>query len=258
MSQRRAHRLNRQWLAWWMVALLCAACGQSSVDLRAEASDYDAFWLWGGVKPQVVLNTAKTLYVLQGDVSAPLSASRSASRSEPKNPQLVFQGMGVPHSRLPMPVWLVFRAKNLDFSPATIADIIGRLDAWRNAGNRVVGVQIDFDAGTRQLSQYAQFLTEFRQKLPRDYALSATGLLDWAQNARIYDINALAGVIDELVIQTYQGKQTVPHYDAYLRRLSQIEIPFKIGLVQNGLWVAPSNLPRHPQFRGYVVFLVNP
>ncbi|HLL29409.1 MAG TPA: hypothetical protein VK403_00270 [Allosphingosinicella sp.] len=35
-------------------------------------------------------------------------------------------------------------------------------------------------------------------------------------------------------------------------------LPFKIGLVQGGRWRPPPGLEAEPNFRGYVVFLVNP
>ncbi len=35
-------------------------------------------------------------------------------------------------------------------------------------------------------------------------------------------------------------------------------IPFKVGLIQNGRWREPAGLRAEPNFRGYVVFLVNP
>jgi hypothetical protein len=35
-------------------------------------------------------------------------------------------------------------------------------------------------------------------------------------------------------------------------------IPFKIGLVEGGLWTEPKGLAREPNFRGYVVFVTAP
>ena len=70
-------------------------------------------------------------------------------------------------------------------------------------------------------------------------------------------LNALAGTVDEVVLQTYQGRQTIPGYQAYLRQLEQVKLPFKIGLVQQGEWQAPPGLSRNPNFKGYVVFLLN-
>ena len=60
------------------------------------------------------------------------------------------------------------------------------------------------------------------------------------------------------MLQTYQGRTTIPGYEAYVRKLDGFRLPFKIGLVQGGSWTEPAGLRNNPNFRGYVVFLVNP
>ncbi|WP_341536061.1 DUF3142 domain-containing protein [Aeromonas veronii] len=52
---------------------------------------------------------------------------------------------------------------------------------WLKAGAKVTGIQIDFDAATRQLDRYATSLQQLRQVLPAECKLSVTGLLDWAK-----------------------------------------------------------------------------
>ena len=64
--------------------------------------------------------------------------------------------------------------------------------------------------------------------------------------------------IDEAVFQTYQGRHTIPGYEKWLRNLADLPMPFRIGLVQNGEWREPKGLRQNPNFRGYVVFLLNP
>lgn len=64
------------------------------------------------------------------------------------------------------------------------------------------------------------------------------------------------GVVDEVVIQTYQGRRTIPGYESYLASLARLPIPYRIGLVQGGEWRAPAGLNADPEFRGYVVFLL--
>ena len=133
-----------------------------------------------------------------------------------------------------------------------------RLQRWRAAGNRVVGVQIDFDARTRHLDEYADFLRDLRRRLPPDCRLGITGLLDWSANGAPEGLEALAGVVDEIVLQIYQGRHVIPGYAAYLARLDRLRVPFRIGLLQGGEWTSPPSLAEHPFFRGYVVFLLNP
>ena len=61
-----------------------------------------------------------------------------------------------------------------------------------------------------------------------------------------------------MVVQSYQGRTTIPGYDSYLARLARVPVPHKVALVQGGEWREPAGLQADPLFRGYVVFLVNP
>ena len=63
--------------------------------------------------------------------------------------------------------------------------------------------------------------------------------------------------VDEVVLQIYQGRRVIPGYRDYLRRLDALKVPFRIGLLQGGEWDAPAGLEANPNFRGYVVFLLN-
>ncbi|HXU99804.1 MAG TPA: DUF3142 domain-containing protein [Caulobacteraceae bacterium] len=210
-----------------------------------DARDYDAFWLWAGVRPQPEMAKAKVLYVLQGEVVA----------SSP--PRLVAQGGATPALRRGE-LWLVYRVQTLAWTPLIYAQVAAHLRRWRAAGNPVVGVQIDFDARTRRLGAYAAFLADLKSRLPPDCKLGVTGLLDWSSQGDPAGLKALTGVVDELVLQTYQGRRTIPGYGAWLARLDRLGAPFRIGLVQGGEWTPPESLARDPDFRGYVVFLRNP
>jgi hypothetical protein len=231
-------------------AVLLALSAASPVAAgTVRAADYDAFWLWAGVRPQPALAGAKTLYILQGQVAPRAGADEAGV--------LVAQGGAVPHLTRGE-VWLDYRAHTLDWSPAVYAEILARLARWRAAGDPVAGVQIDFDSSTRHLADYAAFLRDLRARLPPDCRLSITGLLDWSSQGDSASLSALGGVVDEVVLQTYQGRHTIPGYQAYLARLSRMTIPFKIGLVEGGDWTAPPDIAANPWFRGYVVFLKNP
>jgi hypothetical protein len=233
--------LLRSALIW----LLCSGSAWATVDAR----DHDAFWLWSGVAPQPVLNQAKTLYVLQGQISAP--------RRDRQNVALIAQGMSV--SRLPQQdLWIVYRAHTLRWPEGVYTQLLGQVRRWQQAGNAITGVQIDFDARTRYLQDYVTFLKDLRQRLPSQYKLSITGLMDWSSNADPHAIGQLKGVVDEVVVQTYQGRRSIPDYAAYLPRMSRLGLPFKVGLIQGGEWSAPDCLEDSPWFHGYVVFLRNP
>jgi Protein of unknown function (DUF3142) len=220
-----------------------AACQQQPS--RVDAADHDAFWLWAGVRPQPVLKSANTIYILQSEI-------REAAK-----PRLVSLRPGTPqvdHVEL----WIVYRTETLDWGDDIVPQIRADLARWKAAGNSVVGVQIDFDAATRGLSGYVKFLRWLRAQLPPNAKLGVTGLLDWSSQGDSADLNALAGVVDEVVLQSYQGRHTIPGYEAYLASLSRLDMPYKIGLVQDGDWNAPVALERDPDFKGYVVFLLNP
>lgn len=234
-----------RWLAGLLLWLLVAWPTLAAVD----AAEYDAFWLWSGVAPQPVLAQAKSVYILQGQISA--------SRRRPEQGvRFIAQGLSVPRLNRGE-VWVVYRAHTLRWTPEVYRAVLMQLQRWRLAGNPVVGVQIDFDARTRYLQEYVSFLRDLRQRLPEDYRLSITGLLDWSSNAEPAVINQIKGVVDEVVVQTYQGRHST-NYAAYLPRVSQLSLPFKIGLLQRGEWQEPDYLRTSPWFRGYVVFLQNP
>lgn len=217
------------------------------VAAQVQAADYESFWLWGGIAPAPVLAKAHTLYILQGEVRADHRHGTV---------DLIAQGINMPRLK-GGDLWLVYRANTLDW-PARAIDVINaEIGRWRQAGNNVVGVQIDFDAATRHLDDYASFLQELRRRLMPDCRLGITGLLDWGNGIDPATTDQLRGVIDELVIQTYQGRETIPGYAAYLARLDRLHLPFKVGLVEAGDWTAPANLAANPWFRGYVVFLTH-
>jgi Protein of unknown function (DUF3142) len=232
--------------------LFCAALllgAQATPALPAaqivDARDYDSFWLWAGVRPQPALAAAKRIYLLQGAVTL----------GEPM--RLISLRPATPHVQGAQ-IWLVVRVETLAWAPGVYEALLRELARWRAAGNEVIGVQIDFDARTRYLDRYARFLQDLRRRLPPDCGLGVTGLLDWSANADPAGLDALEGTVDELVLQIYQGRSVIPGYAAYLKKLSRLTVPFRIGLLQGGEWQAPATLPLNPHFRGYVVFLRNP
>lgn len=90
--------------------------------------------------------------------------------------------MGLPSSRLTLPaVWVTVRITTLDVPDDILAILIDLPRRWAAAGNQVIGLQIDFDAGTYRLDDYAGFLRRVRTQLDPNFALGVTGLLDWAK-----------------------------------------------------------------------------
>jgi hypothetical protein len=99
---------------------------------------------------------------------------------------------------------------------------------------------IDFDARTRHLDNYA-FLAE------ADCRLGITG----ATGVPMAQLDALAGTVDEIVLQIYQGAAVMRPIFPGLR------MKRRSGLLQGGEWHSPPGLDSNPNFRGYVVFLQN-
>lgn len=195
------------------------------------------------MRPPDYLAQADSVYLLWGEVRADDPARIVPLRRDvPRNPG--------------PKIWLVVRAERLDWSEQAYADLLAQVQRWRAAGNPVEGVQIDFDAATLRLGTYAAFLRDLRQRMPPDLKLSATGLMDWSAGASGDDLASLSEVLDEVVVQTYQGRSTIPGYEAYLPALDRLEVPFRVALVEGGEWEAPPSLAANPRFRGYVVFLL--
>jgi Protein of unknown function (DUF3142) len=226
-----------------LVMLWVLSASSASAE-NVDVKNYNAFWLWAGVKPPSVLNRAQEIYLLAGEVS------------NDTRPHIISQRSAKPKIKGPQ-VWIVYRAQTLSWNEPIIRDVLAHIEAWEKADNAVVGLQIDFDAGTKHLDRYAAFLGSIRQRLPQRYRLSITGLLDWSANGDPARLSNLAHVVDEVVLQIYQGRQVIPGYQSYLAKLDQLHLPFKIGLLQGGEWRAPVELEQNEFFKGYVVFLVN-
>lgn len=209
-----------------------------TVDARA----YDAFYLWPGVRPPDG-TSPRVLYLLDGEIRS--KGPVRFTRLRPGAPKLPGKD-----------VWLVVRINRLDWSEGAYGTIFADLARWRAAGNSVVGLQIDFDAATKGIGGYAQFLSHLRGQLPQQYKLSITGLMDWSANGDPRALAQLGAVIDEVVVQTYQGRSTIPGYEAYFAKMDAFPIPFRVALAQGGAWTPPPKLRRHPMFRGYIVFLM--
>jgi hypothetical protein len=227
------------------LALACLAlmsCRQKT-ETRVDPADHDAFFLWAGVRPPAALKQAKVIYLLAGEVRADSNA-----RIVPLRPE----APRVDHAE----IWLTVRVERLDWQQGIYRTILRQLVHWEAAGNRVTGLQIDFDARTRRLADYAAFLADLRRRLPARYRLSVTGLLDWSANGDPQALARLAGTVDEVVVQTYQGRTTIPGYERYMAGLQRLPLAYRVALVENGEWRAPPGLAADPEFKGYVVFLL--
>jgi len=233
---------RRDAIAGATASVLLAGCGRQAEE-RVDPRAYQAFFLWPGIPAPPWLRTASEVYLLAGEVRHGSNARFHVLRA-------------TPHVSGPK-LWLVVRVERLDWAEAITRDVFHTLALWEAAGNRVEGLQIDFDAATRGLAQYAAFLSDLRRRLPRRWKLSITGLMDWSAGGDPGALRQLSETIDEIVVQTYQGRETIPGYDRYLASLRRLGMPYRVGLVAGGQWRAPSALATDPAFQGYVVFLLD-
>ncbi len=225
----------------WALSLALSACAPAPAPSAIEA--HDAFYLWAGVPARAeVLDRARTLYVLAGEIRARGPARFESMRGVPR--------LGVRE------VWLVVRAERLDWSEDAWRDVLDTARRWQSANPGFAGVQIDFDAATRGLDRYGAFLGDVRRRLPGAMRLSVTGLLDNYANGDPAALASLAGALDEVVVQTYQGRRTVPGYERYLAAFPRLAVPHKVAVVEGGEWRAPPALLRDPLYRGTVLFVL--
>jgi hypothetical protein len=229
-----------------LLALALAACQRGAAPHPpVDPARYDQFFLWAGVPPPPAAGRAKVLYILGGEIrhGGPV--------------RLTDMRAGVPRVRRAQ-VWLTVRTERLDWDARTWDDLRAMLARWRAAGSRLEGLQIDFDAATRGLTRYRAFLEQARREVPPGTRLSITGLLDWSANGDPAELARLAGLVDEVVIQTYQGRRTIPGYAAWFAHIDTLPLTHKIALVEGGEWTPPPALARDRRFAGYVVFLLKP
>ena len=163
----------------WLSAvglILCSifaltACKPSQSAQASEsinANLYDSFWIWGNIKSAPYLSQAKALYILQGNI-----------HFDPSTKHSVVSAQGIAPIRKPQQkIWLVYRNHHLNWKNNELDSILKRVKRWENLGNHIEGIQIDFDAKTQNLHDYALFLTQLRSQLPLKYKLSITGLMD--------------------------------------------------------------------------------
>lgn len=228
-----------------LAALALAGCQRAQAPLPVDPAHFDQFFLWAGVKPPPAAANARELYILGGEIR----------RGGPV--RLVDMRAGVPRVQGPK-VWLTVRTERLDWDRATWDAVRAMLARWRAGVGRLEGLQIDFDASTPGLHRYRAFLEAVRRELPPGTRLSITGLLDWSANGDPVELARLAGLVDEVVIQTYQGRTTIPGYAAWFAHIDSLPLTHKIALVEGGEWTPPPALARDRRFAGYVVFLLGP
>ena len=79
-----------------------------------------------------------------------------------------------------------------------LAPVLARVEAWRQAGVEVAGIEIDHDCATAGLPGYARWLAAARPPAPLRWSITA--LPTWASSPALVDV---AAAVDELVVQVH-------------------------------------------------------
>jgi hypothetical protein len=88
---------------------------------------------------------------------------------------------------------------------SVIPALVGTYEALKRRiaqkGQRLVGLQVDYDSSTKDLARYGRFLSELRKTLPKEDLLSVTVLLGWFGTGT--KIAEVIHSVDEFVPQFY-------------------------------------------------------
>lgn len=186
-----------------LLALLAvSACTTLSSTQPPPARWTAGFWFWRGsdISPAASSDPVDVLYAQAGGISRP----DYPRRAQP-NPWQVFASLpeALPTTRQ---LWLVFRCDSPGVPDASAARDIASyfrelLEQARVRRLTVAGLQLDIDSPTASLLQYAEFLRNLREDLPKDTGLSITALLDWFRDGT--EIGKVLAQTDEFVPQFY-------------------------------------------------------
>ncbi len=211
---------------------------------RLLRRDYDSFFLWAGVKPPAALGQAKSVYILAGEVRAgrqfalrAAAARRRRARAMPRSGWCCGSSGSTGSRRSPGNCSANWRA--------------GRRREPMCAGCRSISIprrstSIAMRSSSRRL----------KRELPKGTRLSVTGLMDWSANGDPAALAKLGAVVDEVVVQTYQGRSHHPRLPALPRlALRSCACPTRLrwSMAGNG---RAAGLAADPHFKGYVVFLL--
>ena len=211
----------------------------------ANSSDRVSYWLWAGLTAHDV-PTNSELYIYQGRIYTD-SANSTYER----------QGL-FPHPLKSSKLFLVYRLEGQLPTAEGLVDIFEHsLTRWQRHPVAVTGIQLDFDSPTSKLIVYSRFLEDVRRQLPKQYALSVTGLGDWVMTGNQEAMRSITISTDEIVFQLYQGRQPLEDIEDCISELAHYSLPFRIGLVSG--FAPPESAEKvrdNPNFHGIIYFVL--
>lgn len=212
----------------------------------ANLNSPDGLFIWSGISIPKEISRKQVLYLHQGT----LLIKHQTTHFLPQGPS--------PRPGLYNPIYLTIRIQTLNLKPSFHNSLRLIVESWRSKGANIVGIQLDFDSPTSKLDLYADFLEEVRQKLPPLVRLSITGLADWASSGDQTVLRRIRQSADEVVFQLYNGRQAIPDLNAYIKSLSKLKQPFKIGLLKKMDFSEQrfKKIVENKFYRGHVWFLL--
>jgi hypothetical protein len=202
-----------------------------------------AFWAWRTNAPSeaeiakaFTATQAQTLFLRAGQFDLINGESRRIRPVSGQLPAMVEVHLVYNATRDFLRGWEQLEPSALAVS---VADTF-RADSVRanNHHTHIVGLQLDFDAPTRLLPQYAKTLQRLRELLPPNIKLSITGLPTWANSS---NLNAVLAAVDFWIPQCYGTN--IPTYLSQripisspadvartIRQMRQLDKPFYAGL----------------------------
>lgn len=203
-----------------------------------------SYWLWAGITADNAPSDAE-LYVYQGLITS-------------HDRRMNYRRIGLyPHPIKCTKLFLVYRLEGSLPDPKKLVSIFeDSASQWQRHNIEPVGVQLDFDSPTSKLLIYSNFLKNVRKLLPAKYALSITGLGDWAVYGNINVMKSIAHTTNEIVFQLYQGWLPLPNTPDYIRTLSKYPLKFRVGFLSrypNENYIAI--LKQNRKFNGVIYFI---
>lgn len=197
----------------------------------------DGIWIW---RPSAIssLRETDTPYIFQGLFS--IAENREIYQFQGVRPFKV--------QRSECDLVLTYRLEDLVPAEMVTARYRVHRKVWQKKGNRVAGLQIDFDSPSAALDDYAKWLHDLRNTLPPDTSFSITGLPDWLVSAPKDELNSLASKTDFIAFMMYQGTSPVANPAAYYAALRRSNVKFKLGLLPH----QDQNLAQISHLTGYV------
>jgi Protein of unknown function (DUF3142) len=203
-----------------------------------------SYWLWAGITAKYAPQNSE-LYVYQGLITS-------------IGDNIVYNHFGLyPHPIKSKKLYLVYRLEgDLANEDKIVAIFQNTVSKWAVHSVATAGLQLDFDSPTSKLLIYSNFLKNVRDKLPKQYSLSITGLGDWSIYGNKRAMESISMVTDEIVFQLYQGRYPLKNIENYIQILKNYPFPFRIGLLSR----YPNNnyltiLDNNANFNGVIYFI---